>query len=76
MSHQLPYINFPMGEEKKSSYMSSLANTEAGLNLGNIYYHQSVSERHFNLVLKISYLKDMDEVDPFNISGVDGLKES
>ena len=56
--------------------MFGLDDIGAGLNLGNIYYHQSVSERHSNLALKISYLKDMDDVDSFNISGVDRVKES
>ena len=74
MSQKSPHLNFPIGEGKKSSYMSSLANTEAGLNLGNIYYHQSFWERHPNLVLKFSYLKDLDVMDPLNISLVDGGK--
>ena len=52
--------------------MSGLANTGAGLNLENMEYHQSVVELHPNLVLKFSYLKDMDDVDSFNISEVDG----
>ena len=46
------------------------------MNLGNLEYHQSVAERHPNLVLKFSYLKDLEDVDLFNISGVDGGKES
>ena len=28
------------------------------------------------MVLKFAYLKDLEDVDPFNISGVDGGKES
>ena len=56
--------------------MPGLDNTGSGLNLGNIEYHQSVSERHPNLVLKFEYLKDLDDVDPFNISRVDRGKES
>ena len=39
-------------------------------------YHQSVIELHHNLVLKFSYLKDMDHMYPLNISGVSGGKES
>ena len=54
--------------------MSGLADTGAGLNLVNIEYHQSVTERHPNFVLKFAYLKDLDEVDPFSINGVDGGK--
>ena len=54
--------------------MSGLADTGAGLNLVNIEYHQSFVERHPNLVLKFSYLKDMEDVDPLNISGVYGGK--
>ena len=44
--------------------------------MGNLDYHQSAAECHPNLVLKFDYLKDMYNVDPFNISGVDGGKES
>ena len=44
--------------------------------MGNIEYHQSVAERHLKLVLKFAYLKDLDDVEPFNISGVDRGKES
>ena len=56
--------------------MFGLADTRAGFNLVNLEYHQSVAERHPNLVLKFVYLKDIDDVDPFNASGVDGGKES
>ena len=55
--------------------MSGLANTGAGLNLVNLEYHESVAEHYPNLVLKFSCLKDMEDVDTFNISGVDGGKE-
>ena len=56
--------------------MYGLADMGVGLNLGNLEYHQSVAERHPNLVLKFAYLKDLEDVDPFNISGVYGGKES
>ena len=38
----------------------------------NLDYHQSVAECHPNLVIKFVYLKDLDDVDPFNINGVYG----
>ena len=75
MPQQLPHLNYPIGEGPKSPYMSVLADTCSGLNLGKIEYHQSAEERHPNLVLKFAYSKDTDDVDPFNISGVDGRKE-
>ena len=56
--------------------MYGLADTGAGLNLGNLEYHQSTADHHLNLVLKFLYLKDMEDVDPFNISGLDRGKES
>ena len=56
--------------------MSGLANTGAGLNLGNLEYHQSVAEHHPNLVLIFAYLTDLDDADPFNISGVEIVKYS
>ena len=54
--------------------MSALTNIVSGSNLVNLYYHQSVAERHPNLVLNFSHLKDMEDGDPFNISGLDGGK--
>ena len=56
--------------------MSSLEEKGDRLNLGNIEYHQSVAEHHPNLVLKFEYLMYLEDVDLFNISGVDGVKES
>ena len=35
------------------------------------HQHQLVAERHLNLVVSFYYLKGLDEVDLFNISGVD-----
>ena len=39
-------------------------------------YHQSVVESYHKLVLYFAHLKYLDDVDPFNISGVDRGKES
>ena len=75
MSQQLPHMDFSIGEGPKTSYMSGLDDTGVGLNLGNLEYHQSVTERHPNLVLKCEYLKDLEDIDPLNISRVDGGKE-
>ena len=52
--------------------MSGFAYTGDGFNLGNLEYHQSVAWHHPNSVLTFVYMKDMDDVDPLNISGVDG----
>ena len=38
------------------------------------YYFKCGVSCHPNLVLKSAYLKDLDEVDPFSINGVDGGK--
>ena len=76
ISQKFPHLNFPILEVPKLSYMSVLADTGSRLNLGNIEYHRSVSYHQPNLVLKFEYLKNLDDVDPLNISGVDGGKES
>ena len=55
--------------------MSSSDDTGAGLNLGNLEYHQLVAECHPSLVFKFAYLKVLEDVDPFNISGLDGGKK-
>ena len=52
------------------SNVFGFTNIGVGLDLVNLDYHQAVAERHPNLVLKFAYLKDLDDVDPFNISGV------
>ena len=46
------------------------------MNLVNLDCHQSVAECYPNLVFKFDYLKDLGDVDSFNISGVDIVKES
>ena len=56
--------------------MYGLADIGARLNMGNLYHHQSVADHHPNLVSKLAHLKDMEDMDPFIISGVDGGKES
>ena len=56
--------------------MSGLDDIGSGLKLVNIEYHQSVAERHPHLVLTFVYLKGLDDVDSFNISGVDRGKET
>ena len=56
--------------------MFGLAGTRSGLSLGKLEYHQSVVEQYPNFVELFSYLKDFSDVDPFNISGLGGVKES
>ena len=46
------------------------------MRLGNFEYHQSVAESHPNLLLKFAYLKNLDDIDLFNISRVYRGKES
>ena len=56
------------------STMFGLTDTVTGLNIGNFYYHKSFSEHYPNLVLIFVYLKDLYDVDMFNISGVYTVK--
>ena len=51
--------------------MFELADPGSRSNLINMDYHQSVSERHTNLVFKFEHFKDLNNMDPFNIIGVD-----
>ena len=39
-------------------------------------FQQSVAESHHKLVAKFAYLKYLDDIDPFNISGLDRGKDS
>ena len=71
MSQQFPHLNFQIVEGPISSKMFVLSDTGSGLDLGNLEDHQSVTERHPNLVFKFVYLYN---VDPFDISGIDGGK--
>ena len=54
--------------------MSGLDDKGDRLNLVNLEYHQSAEERYPNLVLKFVCLKDLDDMEPINIIGVDGGK--
>ena len=71
MSQLLPHLNLSILEVPKSYYMYISAGTGARLDFGNMYYHQSAAELHLNTVSKFNYLKDMNDVGPLNISGVD-----
>ena len=46
------------------------------MNLVNLEHHQLVAECHPNLEWKFSYLKDLEDMDPFNICGVYAGKDS
>ena len=74
MFQHLPHLNFLIGEGPKSSYISVLDNIGDGFKLVSLEYHQSVAELHPDLVLKFVYLKDMEDLDLFNISGLYGGK--
>ena len=74
-SQQLLHLNSQIREEAGFSNMYGLPYTGYRLNMVNMEYHQSVAKCHPNLVLKFSYLKDPEDVDPFKISEVDGKKE-
>ena len=65
ISQKFLHLNLPIGEVPKESYLSGLSNTLAGSNLVNLEYHQSVTDKYPNLVLKFVYLKDMDDMDLF-----------
>ena len=52
--------------------MSGLADTGAEFNLRNLEYHQSVAKRHPTLLLNFAHPKYLEDVDPFNINGVEG----
>ena len=68
-------MNFPIGKGTIPSNTFGLADTGSGLILGNMDYHQSVADCHPNLVLQFLHLKDLDNMDSFNRSGLDrGMK--
>ena len=80
MSQKLPHIHLPLGDPEEEegqvgATLVSLVDTGAGLNLGNLEYHKSVAERHPKLVSQFAYLKDMEDMETFSISGVGGGKE-
>ena len=74
MSQKFTQLKFHIVEGNIFSNMFGLVDTGAGSNLVNMEYHQLVVERHTNLEVKFSYLKDLDDMDPFNISGVNEKK--
>ena len=54
--------------------MSVVANKGARFNYATIENYQSVAEIQHNLMSKYVHLKDLYDVDPFNIIRVDGGK--
>ena len=71
MSHKFPHLKFTIGEGNGFSIMFGLEDTGAVSNLGNMEYRQLVVEHQPNLVVKLYYLKGIDDKDLFNISGTD-----
>ena len=67
-------MKLPIVEGPRPSNMFGLDDAGDRMDLGNIDYHHLVAERHPNLVLKSAYLKELENLDTFNISGVDGGK--
>ena len=51
-----------------------LLDTGAGLNIGRLSYHQSITECHPELVVQFAFLKDVPGLDPLQISGI-GINE-
>ena len=74
MFQKFMHMNFPIEKLPRYSNIFGLADTADALNLGYLDYNQSVAERHPNLVLNFSYLKNMDNMDQLNVSGVDVVK--
>ena len=64
-------MNLPIVEGPILPNMFGLVDTGSGSNLVNMDYHQSVVDHYPNLVMKLAYLNHKDNVEPFNISGVD-----
>ena len=74
ISQQLPHLNFPIVKGHVFFNMFILVDKVHGLNLVHLYYHQSLAEHHPNLVVNITYLKVLEDVNAFKISGVGGGK--
>ena len=76
MYQQFPHINFPIGEGHVFSNMFDGVETVARLKLIHIEYYKLLAYIHLKLVVNFAYLKDFDDMDTFNISGVEMGKYS
>ena len=74
ISQQLLQLNFTIVEGNVLSKIFGLVDTGAKLYLVTLEYNQSMMDINANFVVKLAYLKDLEGVDPFNISVVDIVK--
>jgi hypothetical protein len=70
VSQVMPHVEFPIGGSSGSS-LRTMIDTCAGLNLGRLQYHKSIYEQAPHLIEKFAYIKDIENLNEFNIGGVD-----
>jgi len=68
-SQVMPHINFPVGL-KAQGLVNAMCDTCAGVSMGRLQYHKSVYEHHPNIVYRFNYMKDIVNLEDFNIGGV------
>jgi hypothetical protein len=77
VTQAMPHILLPIGTNRQG-VLSVMMDSCAGLNLGKLSYHKSIYDARPDLVHQFAFIKDLNNVSEFDISGVDhhgpGLK--
>lgn len=70
VTQAMPHIRFPVGLQREA-LVEVMVDTCAGLNLGQLSYHESIYKSHPEIVSQFAYIKDLENVDHFGVGGVD-----
>jgi hypothetical protein len=71
ISQVMPHINIPIGRSSRAATICCMVDSGAGLSLGRRSYHNSIYQRHPELVHKWLDLKDSPNMEEFTIGGID-----
>lgn len=70
ISQIMPHVKLPIGTKFEAT-LSAMVDTCAGLNLGRLSYYQHIAEKQPHLVQSLVFLKDVDNMEEFDLGGVD-----
>ena len=72
VSHLLSHMCFPIGEsdQEGEATLLGMVDTGAGLNIGRLGYHCSISERFPQLVAQFALIKDIPGMEPLSVGGI------
>ena len=71
--HLLPHMHFLVGErgpDDDQTTLLGMIDTGAGLNIGRLGYHQSITKWYPKLVTQFAFLQDIPGIEPLQIRGI------